>query len=467
MAVYFRHILRHAAAAVAVLALSFCAFSCLEDKDFIIDNEPEAPASHEGGREETPELRRVLIFYEAGFNNLARYLYDDINKEMFSGWLPGNHRNDNVILVYSKLSMSMTDGNPSYEDYTPKKSYLTRIYRDDLTDKAVQDTIEVFDESHIASSSQTLNEVLSIARDRFPARGYGLLFSSHGSGWLPQDYYYDPWTFEKKHAGELTASAVEGMKRVRADIPSSRLEDDPYFGMTRSLGRDEESSGGVTPAKEMTTAELVAGIPFHLDYLLFDMCFSASVEVMYALKDKTSWIGASCAEVLANGLFDYSHITNFLLNGKEPDLPGLIKDGFAMYDGHSFGLEQSSTISLIRTDGMDSLAEVCRYLFEKYSSSLANLKYKNVQGYYRLDRHYFFDLEDVFVKCGASEEDLAMLREALGGCVTYCAATPWFMESFRIDTTCGLSIYLPAAGTRLLNKYYMEEAWNKDTGLVR
>lgn len=463
----FRHSLAHAAATFALLALAFLASSCGKDKDFMIDEETARPTGGNGGREESAETRNVLIFYEAGFNNLANYLYDDINNELVSGWLPQKHRNDNVVLVYSKLAMNMNDGNPSFEDYAPKKSFLTRIYWDNMTEKVMKDTVQVFDESHVAASPETLKEVLSIAKSRFPARGYGLLFSSHGSGWLPQDYYYDPSAFERKHAGELRSPASDGLKRLQADIPSTRLEDDPFFGMTRSLGRDENSSDRSTLSKEMTTTEMASGIPFHLDYILFDMCFSASVEAIYALKDKASFIGASCAEVLANGMFDYSRITSHLLKGKEPDIEGLMKDGFGLYDSFSDGVGRSSTVSLIRTDGLDRLASVCGLLFERYSSSLSSLDYQKVQGYYRLNRHYYFDLEDVFVKCGVSDEDLAVFREALRGCVIFSASTPWFLDSFRISTTCGLSTYLPKAGTRLLDKYYMEEPWNKETRLVR
>ncbi len=84
-----------------------------------------------------------------------------------------------------------------------------------------------------------------------------------------------------------------------------------------------------------------------------------------------------------------------------------------------------------------------------------------------MNRHYFYDLEDIFVKSGVPDEDLAPLRNALQNSIVYKAATPWFISSFQIKTYSGLSMYLPKAGTKILNTEYKNESWNKDVGLVK
>ena len=238
-------------------------------------------------------------------------------------------------------------------------------------------------------------------------------------------------------------------------------ENDPFTGMVRSLGQDKMASGDV----EMSVTEFASGIPFHLDYLLFDMCFGGGMEVVYALRDKANYIGVSPAEVLADGMYDYTKLIGFLFNGSSPDLRGLFVDSFEKYNKQS-GQYRSATVTLVRTEGLERLASVCKDLVSRYSDAIAHAPVSQIQGYFRQNRHYFYDLEDTFAKCGASSEDMAVLRNAIDGSIVYKNATPSFLNVFDIKTYSGYSIYLPCAGTSLLDSYYKDEEWNKAVGLV-
>ena len=150
-----------------------------------------------------------------------------------------------------------------------------------------------------------------------------MVFSSHGSGWLPAGYYYSPSRFEDDHKGEVGTSrqgiAAQSVGHPRLPVPEGDLPDtDPFYGMTRSIGQDYIK--GSYYGHEMSVSEFADAIPYHLDYLLFDMCFSGGVEVAYGLKDKADYLGLSPAEVLGDGMFDYTKITSFLLDRTTPDL---------------------------------------------------------------------------------------------------------------------------------------------------
>lgn len=409
------------------------------------------------------ENRRVLLFYECGFNNLTSYLKDNMDgtiKGLPAGYVPGE--NGDVVLIYSRYSKG------SYT-YTPVESHLRRIYKK-ANGKIVSDTLKTFGTETIATSSSTMREVLTYVKDKFPAKGYGLVFSSHGSGWLPAGYFSEPSRFENDHKDELQNQAVpqatgqsKGMKRL--PVPAGNLADtDPYYGMTRSIGQDAITKSYY--GHEMSVGEFVDAIPYHLDYILFDMCYTAGVEIAYALKDKADYLGLSPTEVLGDGMFNYTKITSFLLNRETPDLEGLFKDSFEMYDKQS-GVYRSSTVNLVRTSGLDNLANVCARMINEYSDALANAPVDDIQGYYRNNRHYFYDLVDIFEKCGASKTDLENLDKAVDGCVIYKNTTARFLEEFDITTYSGFSMYLPCAGTPLLDLYYRKEAWNDATRLVR
>lgn len=406
--------------------------------------------------------RKVLLFYECGVNNLTSYLknnMDGTEKGLPAGYVP--RESGDVVLIYSRYSKGAFD-------YTPVESHLRRIYKKP-NGKIVSDTLKTFGTETIAASSSTMRQVLTYVKDEFPAKGYGLVFSSHGSGWLPAGYYYSPSRFEDDHKGEVGTSrqgiAAQSVGHPRLPVPEGDLPDtDPFYGMTRSIGQDYIK--GSYYGHEMSVSEFADAIPYHLDYLLFDMCFSGGVEVAYGLKDKADYLGLSPAEVLGDGMFDYTKITSFLLNRETPDLEGLFKDSFEMYDKQS-GAYRSSTVNLVRTSGLDNLASVCARMINEYSDALADAPVDDIQGYYRQGRHYFYDLVDIFEKCGASKADLEDLDKAVDGCVIYKNSTGQFLEDYDIKAYSGFSMYLPCAGTPLLDLYYRKEVWNNATRLVK
>ena len=407
------------------------------------------------------ENRKVLLFYECGFNNLGDYIksnMESLNRGLPSGYIP--EKGEDVLLVYSRIAEN---------GHTPVNSYLRRIYKTSKG-KVISDTLKVFGKETIAASPSTLSAVLTLVKEKFPAnKGYGMVFSSHGSGWLPAGYYYSPSRFEDDHKGEVGTSrqgiAAQSVGHPRLPVPEGDLPDtDPFYGMTRSIGQDytKDSYYG----HEMSVSEFVDAIPYHLDYILFDMCYTAGVEMAYALKDKADYLGLSPAEVLGDGMFNYTKITSFLLNRETPDLEGLFKDSFEMYDKQS-GLYRSSTVNLVRTSGLDNLASVCARMINEYSDALADAPVDDIQGYYRQGRHYFYDLVDIFEKCGASKADLEDLDKAVDGCVIYKNSTGQFLEDYDIKAYSGFSMYLPCAGTPLLDLYYRKEVWNNATRLVK
>lgn len=406
--------------------------------------------------------RKVLLFYECGVNNLTSYLknnMDGTEKGLPAGYVP--RESGDVVLIYSRYSKGAFN-------YTPVESHLRRIYKKP-NGKIVSDTLKTFGTETIAASSSTMRQVLTYVKDEFPAKGYGLVFSSHGSGWLPAGYYYSPSRFEDDHKGEVGTSrqgiAAQSVGHARLPVPEGDLPDtDPFYGMTRSIGQDYIK--GSYYGHEMSVSEFADAIPYHLDYLLFDMCFSGGVEVAYGLKDKADYLGLSPAEVLGDGMFNYTKITSFLLNRETPDLEGLFKDSFEMYDKQS-GAYRSSTVNLVRTSGLDNLASVCARMINEYSDALADAPVDDIQGYYRQGRHYFYDLVDIFEKCGASKADLEDLDKAVDGCVIYKNSTGQFLEDYDIKAYSGFSMYLPCAGTPLLDLYYRKEVWNNATRLVK
>ena len=430
----------------ALFALVFAA--CEPDFDFNTEFEHgriPGDGPQAGVRQPNEESRNLLLLYSAGFNNLSSYLSQDI-EDLKRGWLPGSSRNDDVLLVYShKLSRS-----GSYSAKTP--SYLYRIWRD-ASGQVIADTLKAYCKDTLSVSPTQMNRVLTDVKDMFPARTYGMIFSSHATGYLPAGFYNNPNEYVYGGFAPLALLSSEGGFT------------DPYAHMVKSVGVQQEPGLVV---REMEIADFADAIPFRLDYILFDACLMGGVEVAYELKDKARLVGFSPAEVLVEGL-DYSTLASHLLDNEEPDVCSVCEDYFLQYDKKS-GADRSATITLVDCDRIEPLAQVCEGLFEKYRDRINSLNYRKVQPYFRYEYHWFYDLYDIVVEALAEQPELASLEAAMNDCIVYKAATPSFMlgyGGFEIENYSGISMYLPAHGNAELNKFYKTLSWNIRTGLVK
>ena len=225
------------------------------------------------------------------------------------------------------------------------------------------------------------------------------------------------------------------------------------------MGQDLFGSDSI----EMELQDFADAIPFKLDYLLVDACLAGGVELAYALRGKVDVVGFSQTEVLAEG-FNYATLTRHIFQDT-PDPVAVCRDYYEHYDAQS-GVYRSATISVVDTRALEPLAKLCKDLFAKYRTEIASLDASTVQGYFRENRHYFYDLEDILLHAGIDDQEQSALETALKKCLLYKAATPIFI-SFEINVFSGFSMYLPSMGTPLLDQHYRNNmAWNKATLLV-
>ena len=411
----------------AVLALLLAAISCRKEEFRTGD---QGSDSHPSGasREEMPMQRRVLLLYAAGFNSLSDYLTEDIEDLAGGDYIPGCKITDPVLLVFSRLTLSRFN----YTNETAPA--LFRIYKDG-NGNVLRDTLAIpgFDTHTVATSGETMRSVLRFVKDRFPAASYGMIFSSHGTGWLPEGYYSDPW---EEQGGNIWSVGK------------------------RSLGQDLVGSHSY----EMSLQDLHDAIPMHLNYMILDACLMGGVEVAWSLRGIVDTLAFSQTEILADG-FDYPKIARRLLVRGESGVVGACRDYFDQYDVRT-GNERSATVSVIDLEQMDDLAGVCASLFEKYRSVIATMNPNPVQRYYRSGRHWFYDLEDILLHAGITAEEQAQLSAALERCTVYKAATPSFL-SIDINHFSGLSMMLPSNAGDALKTWYRENiAWNDATALV-
>ena len=431
---------------IGMLILLVGTSACFKDGNFDFKVAGEGSSTYKAPvrQPSSPDVRNVLLYIAGGFNSLSGYLSEDIG-DLESSTLPSrNSPTEPVLLILSRLPQD-----PQFQDYSvPMSPVLFRLYAGD-DGAPVRDTIRIWSKDTPLSTVECMSEAFEAVEKAFPGNRYGLVFSSHASGWLPPRYYDNPNLFES------TSSGAAGRRVSARPFPPIDRNDPPV----KSVGMDNGD-----PILEMDLEEFAACIPFHLDYILFDACLMGCVEVAYELREVTDLVGFSQTEVLANG-FDYMNLSGHLLS-RTPDPIAVCEDYFDYYD-HQTGSGRSATISVVDTQELEPLAKLCSQLFEKYREILQTLPGRRVQGFFRYERHFFYDMKDVLVQAGITPEEEAQLQSALDKCVLYKASTPSFL-GIKISRYSGLSMYLPSMGTSYLNDYYRNHlAWNRDTQLVK
>lgn len=281
---------------------------------------------------------------------------------------------------------------------------LLRLVCDDRGGRRLA-TVATFESIENSASEALWRSAFAHVEERIhPDAGIGLVVFSHGSGWLPE--------------GMLAA-------------PRSFVED---------------------KGREMSLEVLVGSLPEgRIDYILFDMCFTAGVEVAYALQEKAPLLLVSSAEMLSPGFTQLYASSLKLLYGKQPT--GLIRwaEQYAAVVESQEGLYRSGTLSVIDTGVLEGLANALRGL--QMPNTYAGLQ--------RYDRGsgapLFYDLGELIAL--QAEPMKSSAKGWLERAVLYEWHTPTFMGFLPIHTHSGLTTYLPTEAYPQLNLAYQQTAW--------
>lgn len=281
----------------------------------------------------------------------------------------------------------------------------------------------------------TFARVLREVADEYPADSYGLIFFSHASGWLPAGTLQNPQK-QRKHS--------------------------------RSIGVDD----GGTGRAEMEIAEFAAAIPDGMfDFIVFETCLTAGVEVAYELRGKSDYMLASAAEIVSPGFTPvYPSALRLLCNTAVETRTALEAFGHAWmnYVATNYtGARRSATLSLIDIDETSPLAARTQAALRTRSAEapdLSRLQHFDRPGSYgdspALPR--FFDLDE-WVEEVADPDEYEAFRAQLERTVVWKAATETFMagqNGFTVRRHSGLTTYVEQDAFPDLNQAYRRLSWS-------
>lgn len=425
------------------LIVSLAACTDIYFDEYIDISNPEITRPVDAERKNVTSNRRVFIMFAFGYNNLSNNLTSNIDT-LEANKLPGYSYEDDIVLILSHMAQR-----PGYTKRT--SPVLFRTYKN-TRGQVTRDTLHIYADTTVATRKNIVCEVLKFAQETFPAKSYGALFSSHGTGWAPEGYCYSP---PDKQNESILLSETGLDKYHDYDTP------------VKSIGA--HYVGSAANSIEIEINDLAEAIPMKLDYIIFDACFMGGIEVAYALKDKCNKVCFSQAEILADGM-QYNTLLSHLFDKDEPDIESVAADYFEIYDKKANGFSRSATISVVDCSKLDPLAEIVKkYVQEiRYISNTSTAN--QIQPYFlkKYSRYHgiFYDLEDILKKSGAGEEDLAELEKALKDCILCKYATDYILGSIEVRNFCGLSMYLPDKDRYILNDFYKTLKWNQATHLI-
>lgn len=280
-------------------------------------------------------------------------------------------------------------------------------------------TKEILKEYEEQNSMETdvMKGVIDEALALRPASEYGLVLWSHATAWLPSNVH----------------------------------------NMLRSFGSDK--------GKEMDIRDLATALPDHtFDFILFDACYMASVEVLYELRGKANYIIASPTETMANG-FPYDRIIAPMFERKA-DLKKICTEFYTFYQSQSQPFMQSATVSLTEMASLDKLAGVVSEILRSKETEIPLLPIDEMQPmeYLGARYHALYDFDD-FIGRMATPEQYDAFRQCLDETVVYKLTTDKATYAYNNGTQIdmfhfsGLSVYVPQEALPALNEWYRNFSW--------
>ena len=376
--------------------------------------------THKDDTEDDKKADRVVVVYMVAENSLAGQMFDrsDIT-EMLSGasMIP---RGDHLIVYHDGYDL-------------PKLYDITRETK--ITSFQDLEPVKEWYTDFNSASAETLDEVLQYVCNKYPAESYGLVMWSHGSGWI----YYDGSPVYAK--APKTAFGIDTGKGSSSNIGDKMNIDD----MARTLSNFK-----------------------NLDYIMFDACFMQEVEVAYELRNVTSYVIGSPAEIPGEGA-PYKYIMTSLFNTKgNPSDIALAYYNY--YESRSY--MSGVVLSTVKTDQLEPFAALMQELLAKYD--FTGIDTHGLLNYFEYDYYRnrqempdLFDLKGV-MQLVLTPDDYNRWLVALDNLIveTY-ASDSWYTEFGQTYRTVnheqcgGITMYIPFDKYRGENfdRQYSRTAW--------
>lgn len=330
-------------------------------------------------------------------------------------------------------------------------------------------TVVVYMEARNNLMSNANDDLLEMERASVPGDCRLLVYlSGYGSAPELREFAGGRWVTRVAYDGETSSVSRGRLGRVLADaarVAPSRERGlvmwSHGFGWTQTspLKKHSRAFGFENSQHVMSTSDIAAAIgdAGGVDFVYFDACFMASVEVAYELRNVARYMVASAAETPAAGMpYDLTLPALFA-----PDMVRGLAEAVDIVSDYYDENPQAHrgcprTLSLIDLAGMDALAgQTARVLAlgRKLPAGFEPQRFAVSATYENL----YFDLREYAEALGADDE----WRRALGSAVVHERHSSMIWNRLPLVNCCGLTVFIPMDGLTYDSFGYSTLEWAK------
>lgn len=323
-----------------------------------------------------------------------------------------------------------------FSSTTPATGELTEVmwYNDSIyTERRA--TYSDFTPTKAEHLATILNDVKRIAPSG--TGRYGLMAGGHGMGWVSVEDFYG------------TAAA----RGTDPELETSASSLHPFFGgdaINTCINIEE-----LREALERTN--------MYMDFILFDDCYMAQIEVAYELRNVTKFLLGSTCEIMNYGL-PYEQLFSDLI-GATPDYANFMQKFYDFYSNYS---RPCGTFSAIDCREVEATAELMRSINANFQLSEGSLR--SLQYFDGFSQKVFYDMGDYVAKLCPETIFNTQMQAQLQKLVPYKTATETFYSKYNgarttIKSFSGISISDPSKSSIAQGK--TSTSWWKATHEVQ
>lgn len=295
--------------------------------------------------DQLPHAEKTVIAYFFG-TSLSYYFNQNLNdmKSAIDGNILGN---DRLVAFIQSSQTSAT---------------IKEIYYDEDSGANAEYILEHVELPEQLTAEQFGTYVATIT-GYAPADSYGFITLGHSKAWLP------------------TTPATSQLSLIG---PSYRPDWSPAEGA--EITRDVGERNVQLDIEEVAEGLKIADVKF--DWLYFDVCFMASAEAAYALRDVTDYVVGSPCEIMGYGS-PYNKMLEYMFRN---DMASVCREYYNFYQNDYNG-RKSGCIATIVCAELGNLAAKVREM-NAIENRSEDFDVASIQTYEGMDGHVFFDLSD-------------------------------------------------------------------------
>ena len=282
-------------------------------------------------------------------------------------------------------------------------------------------------------STEGLTQLLNDVKGYAYGLNYAMIIGSHGVGWTFKEDWTDYPYRAKPFDGSIFEERIPYQNYRYGEMTDAQTR---FFG---SLSDMNNYSMNVP-----TLADAIKAADMKMQYIYFDDCYMANVEVAYELREVTNFLVASTSEMLAAGTPFASSWT--YLASLTPNYSSMVSTFVDFYNKTDYPY---ATLSAIDCRCMDQLALMMADINNQYKFDATKLeKLQRLDGF---AQPIFYDMKSYLEHLCPNTNDYKQFLTVLDKAVPYKNHTEKYYSyiynepmTFNIETFSGITISDPS-----------------------